>query len=310
MDVYRKSDAFEVVGIAEPDPKLRATAERQASYRDLTWMTVEQLLNQPGLQAVAVETEPRHLLGYAEQCVDAGMHVHLDKPAGESLMQFRRILDTAARRHLCLQMGYMYRYNPAVVLLKELVKKGVLGDPFEMHCVMSKVVDPASRKAHAEYPGGMMFELGCHMIDIVVDVLGVPDAVTAFHQHVGPAADALRDNMLGVFTYPRALATVKTSALEVDGFSRRHVVVCGTEGTMHLEPIDAPKSARLVLATERGKYRKGTQEIPIPPYQRYVGDAQDFASVIRGESMFAWSTVHDLAVQEAVLKASGCPTDR
>lgn len=310
MEVYRKSDDFEVVGIAEPNDKLRAAAERQPAFKGVPWLSVEQLLSTPGLQAVAIETEPRDLLKYAEMSVDAGKHVHLDKPAGESLMQFRRILDTAARSHLCLQMGYMYRYNPAVMLMKDLLRKGYLGEPFEVHCVMSKVVDPINRQRHGEYVGGMMFELGCHLIDIVVDVLGTPESVASFHQHAGPQQDPLEDNMLAVLSYPKALATVKSSGLEVDGGSRRHFVVCGTEGTVHIEPLDAPKTVRLTLSKERGIYRKGHQEVAVPSYERYAGDAADFAKVIRGEKMFDWSPMHDLAVQETVLKASGCPTDR
>ena len=116
--------------------------------------------------------------------------------------------------------------------------------------------------------------------------------------------------MLAVLSYPRALATVKSSGLEVDGGARRHFVVCGTEGTLHIEPLDATKSVRLTLSKERGKYKKGHQDVPVEPYERYVGDAADFAKVIRSEKMFDWSPMHDLAVQETVLKASGCPTDR
>ena len=73
-------------------------------------------LETPGLRAVLVETRVPDLLDNAEACVAAGMHVHIDKPAGESLPQFRRILDAAAREKLLVQMGYMFRYNPAVVL--------------------------------------------------------------------------------------------------------------------------------------------------------------------------------------------------
>ena len=310
LSTYRKSSDYDVVGIVEPDLKLRQQAESQSEFRDLPWMTVEQLLNVPDLQAVAIETEPRFLLSHAENCIDAGKHVHLDKPAGESLIQFRRILDAASRRHLCVQMGYMYRYNPAIVLMKDLVRKGILGEPFEMHCVMSKVVDSASRLKHAEYAGGMMFELGCHLIDVVVDVLGTPERVDPYYRHVGSDRDTLRDNMLAVFGYPKAIATVKSSAQEVDGGSRRHIVICGTEGTVHIQPLDSPKTVRMTLSKERGKYLKGQQEVAMPPFERYVGDAADFAKVIRAEKMFDWSPLHDLAVQETVLRASGCPIDQ
>ena len=137
-------------------------------------------------------------------------------------------------------MGYMYRYSPAVVLLRQMLARGWLGDPFEVHAVMSKVVAPAERRGLAEYPGGTMFELGCHLIDLVVGVLGKPQAVTPFVQHTAKADDGLADNMLAVFRYPSALASVKSSALEVEGGERRHLVVCGTEGTFHIQPLDNP----------------------------------------------------------------------
>lgn len=310
MDVFRNSTEFEVVGIVEPDPQLRKRAEAQSAYRDLPWMTVDQLLDVNGLQAVAIETRPGDLLNHAETCVQAGKHIHLDKPAGESLPQFRRILDTAMSKHLCVQMGYMYRYNPAVVLMKQLVKNGALGEPFEVHCVMSKVVDDVNRKEHGAYAGGMMFELGCHLIDVVVDLLGKPDRVTPFARHVSPQQDRLLDNMLAVLEYPRAIATVKSSGVEVDGGSRRQFTLCGTEGTLHIQPLDAPKVVKLVLSRERGKYQKGHQDVSVDPYQRYVADAAEFASVIRGEKVLGWTPMHDLAVQETVLRSSGCPTDK
>lgn len=309
LKTFRTSDEYEVVGIVEPDPQLKRLAEGQAAFRDLPWMTVEQLLNVPDLKAVAIETEPNQLLANAEVCVKAGKHVHIDKPAGESLPHFRRILDEAAGKHLCVQMGYMYRYNPAVVIMRDLLRKGFLGEAFEIHCAMSKVVETPARLKFAPYPGGMMFELGCHMIDIVVDLLGQPQTVTPYATHTGVQEDNLKDNMLAVFGYPKAIAGVRSSALEVDGFSRRHFVLCGTKGTVHIQPMDAPKILKLTLAKEQGKYQQGYQEIPLEPFKRYVADVADLAKIIRGEKAADWSIMHDLAVQETVLRASGCPTD-
>ena len=108
-------------------------------------MTEEQLLNTAGLQAVVVETRVEGLLKAGETCVNAGMHIHLDKPPGSSLTQFRRLLASADRQGLTVQMGYMYRYNPAVVMLRDLLQKGWLGEIFEVHAVMSKEVAPPTR---------------------------------------------------------------------------------------------------------------------------------------------------------------------
>ena len=102
MSVYRNSADYEVVGVAESDRELRKRFADHPAYRDLTWMTEEQLLNTLGLQVVGVETKVRDLLPTAKKCVAAGKHIHLDKPAGESLPEFKAILDEASRKHLAV----------------------------------------------------------------------------------------------------------------------------------------------------------------------------------------------------------------
>ena len=304
LSVYRDSPDYEVVGIVEPDNELRERASHQTPFRDLPWMTEEQLLNTPGLSAVMVETRVRDLLPTAERCIAAGKHIGLDKPAGESLSQYRKLLDSAEKQKLLVQMGYMYRYSPAVIILRQFLKDGWLGDVFEVHTVMSKVVPDSDRIGLAKYPGGIMFELGCHVIDLVISVLGKPDKIHAVPRHSGKQTDGLLDNMLAVFEYPKATASVKTSAEEVDGGSRRHFVVCGTSGTFHIQPLDSPV-IRLTLDRDRGDYKRGTHEISLPKFTRYIADAADMARILRGEKETDFSYSHDFTVQQSVLLASG-----
>src|SRR5262249_55437847 len=131
--------------------------------------------------------------------------------------------------------------------------------------------------------------------------------VTPYARHSSQRNDTLLDNTLAVFEYPRATASVRSTALEVDGFDRRHLVVCGTEGTIHIQPLDNP-SARITFLTAHGAYRRGYQDVSFPKFTRYAADAADMASVIRGEKSIDYTPQHDLAVQTAVLQASGLPT--
>ena len=254
------------------------------------------------------KTEVRQLVPTALTCVKAGKHIHLDKPAGNSLPKFRQVLDEASRKHLVVQMGYMYRYNPAIVLLRELLAKDWLGDVFEIHTVMSKQGGEAMRQEFAQFKGGTMFELGCHIIDLVHGVLGVPDNILALPRHSGNFNDDLQDNMLAVFEYPRATATIRTSLTEVEGFARRHFVVVGTKGTMHIQPLDNPK-AQLALSQPRGKYVKGYQELTFPRYSRYIADAADLAKIIRHEKDPDFGYEYDFQVQRSVLLASDMPIE-
>jgi predicted dehydrogenase len=158
----------------------------------------------------------------------------------------------------------------------------------------------------AEYRGGILFELGCHVLDLVIGLMGKPDQVTAFNQHASSIEDDLMDNMLAVLQYPRAIATIKSSAQEVEGFARRHLVVCGSGGTFHIQPLDNP-SARVALSKPRGPYKAGYQDVTFPKYTRYVADAADMARIIRGEKNSDFSYEHDLLVQRTLLEACQLP---
>ncbi len=308
LSVYRRSEDYEVVGLVEPDDGLRQGGEVEGSLPGPSVDDPRAVSQRAGTPGRAGGDPGARLARHGRGLRSAGLHVHLDKPAGESLAQYRRILEAASRTSLWVQMGYMYRYNPAVALLRDGLRRGWLGDVFEVHAVMSKVVERDERAVLAQYRGGIMFELGCHVIDLVVGVLGAPKKVTAHVRHSSKLDDTLVDNMLAVFDYPVATATVRSSALEVDGFERRHLVVCGTEGTFHIQPLDNP-SARVAFSTVRGLYRKGYQELSFPKFTRYVADAADMARVIRGEKAIDFTPQHDLAVQKAVLQASGLPAD-
>jgi predicted dehydrogenase len=287
LATLQRSSDFELVGVVEPDERLRRAASGRKDYQGVRWMTEEELLNTSGLKAVAVETEVKDLLATASRCVSAGMHLHLDKPAGESLAVYRRLLEDSTRRGLTVQMGYMFRYNRGFEFCFQAAREGWLGRIFSVETVIGKASPASERKKILPYRGGTMFELGCHVIDAVITLLGKPAEVSAHARHSGDFADDLLDNQLATLSYPHALATVRSSLVEVAGNVRRQFVVCGDAGTVDLRPLEPP-ALRLALAEPRGEFKKGYQDVKIPSLPRYAADFVDLARVIRGEKQFAW----------------------
>lgn len=307
--VRRLSDDWEVVGLVEPDSSRRKAAERIAAFRDVPLMTEEQLLNQPELEVVNVETEIDALTPTAHRCVQAGKHVHVDKPPGESLKAFHALWDTAVEKKVVVQVGYMFRHHPAIRFCLDAVRGGWLGEPFEVTAVIGKLISPEGRKELVPLRGGIMYELGCHLVDLAVAVLGKPDRVTAHVRRVRSDLDPLPDNQLAVLEYPKATATVRATAAEPHGGERRQLVVCGTEGVVEIHPLE-PAKVRLALEKPRDGFRAGYQDVPLPlPTGRYDGDFRELAAIVRGEKQVEFDRRHDLASMEAVLRGSGLPVD-
>ena len=147
--ILKFPETFEFVGIVEPDAQRRAAVRDTDAYREVPWLTESELLSTTGLQAVAVETDVPNLVPTAVRCLKAGVHIHLDKPAGESLDACKEMHAIAAERALTIQMGYMLRYNPAFQFAHRIIRDGWLGEITEINGMMGKYMNDGGR-----LPGG------------------------------------------------------------------------------------------------------------------------------------------------------------
>ncbi|MEM7143558.1 MAG: Gfo/Idh/MocA family oxidoreductase [Verrucomicrobiota bacterium] len=308
METMRgQADLFEVVGIVEADAGQRASVEGEKAYAGLNWMSEEELFAVPGIEAVAVETAVRDLVPTARRVVGAGLHVHLDKPAGDSMSAFRELLEAAEAKEVVVQLGYMLRYNPVFQLMYEAVAAGWIGEVMEIDCMMGKLAPEEMREELSEFSGGGMFELGGHLIDSIVYLMGKPEKVTPFLKRTMPERDEFADNGLAVLEWPKATAAVRVNMRDPFGFPRRRFQVAGVLGALEIMPMESGK-ATLSLKAAHGDYAEGVQAIQLAREGgRFDGEFRDFAAVIRGERSLAWVAAHDLAVHETLLRASGMP---
>lgn len=302
--VLRDSPDFDLVGVCEPSEALRQQHGGDPAYRDVRWLSIDEVLGNASIQLIAVESRVQENLSYARQAIEAGKHIHLDKPPGIDLERLRSLLSEADRRQLAVQMGYMWRYHPGIQAAMEAARKGWLGEVYLFRGIMSSDIARAVRPALALFPGGMMFELGCHLIDRMVDLLGRPSKVSSFLRHDSSHNDRLADHTLAVFEYERALAEIYSSAQQPAGNSHRLLEIQGTNGTVRLQPIEPP-SFMIDLKEAAGPYRAGPQKVGIDNKPRYVEDFREMAQVIRKERRASFSSEHDLIAHETLLRACG-----
>jgi len=293
------SGTYDLVGVVEPDLALRKRA------KGANFISLDQLMNTKGLEAVAIETRVKDLVTTALPVVEAGKHIHLDKPAGPALGPFKKLLGSAERQNLAVQMGYMLRYNPAFTFMFKAVREGWFGEIMEIDAMMGKKAGDGMRKELAEFRGGGFFELACHILDSVLYILGKPQTVHGFNLRTHEkAGDQFADNQLAVLKFDKATACLRCNHNDPFGFPRRQFNIAGTRGGMEIQQLE---SGRFILNLDqaRGKFKKGTQTVQLKGGRRYAAEFADLAKVIRGEKKLAWSYKHDLAVHETLLKICG-----
>ncbi len=303
------SSEVEAVGIWEPDALARVDAQRRAAFADARWCeSVDEVLGDPSVIAVAVEGRNDESLAMARAALAAGKHLWLDKPAGDDWPGFQALIADARERNLLVQMGYMFRYQPGFRQVAKWAKAGLLGEIFSVRAHMSTWIDLGAREAQSRHRGGILYDLAGHMLDQIVWLLGRPTRVTAFLRNdATPELPAYADNTLGVFEFDRALAIVEIAAMEPRPTARRFEVY-GTGGSAIIEPFDPGRTLRLALSEPSSEYTAGEHLIELPLVSRqelYERELAAFVAALREERPSDRSPEHELLVQETLLRATG-----
>ena len=305
LQAMRRNPDFELVSVAEPDPATRAKHASSKDLEGLRWVSAEELLADPSLDLIVFEGEVKDALPMGRRVLEAGKHLHLEKPPTSKLEPFRDLVNLARDRKRLLQLGYLWRYHAGAEAALEAHKKGWLGEVNMIRAIVDSDRDPAQRAVEARYPGGSMFELGGHMIDRVVAHLGRPSAVRHWLRHDTKIADKLADNTMAVFEYPSALVSIVSSAKAAVSDRHRSFEVIGTDGSVMIEPMEPSPVLLVHMREARGPYKKGSQEIRLPAQPRFVRDFEELGKAIKSGTGLRYSYDHELLLHESLLRASG-----
>ena len=308
MKTVRKfPERFEVIGYAESNERWIEKRGHIAAYEGLPRMTEEEILEK--CDAVLVETDVWNLTQTAQKCIDAGKHIHMDKPASGTLEEYKHLLDTAKAKNLIIQLGYMYRYNPAVQEVLRRFAEGRFGEIHTIHAEMNTGHREKYRKWLCNFGGGIMYILGSHMIDLIVYMLGKPQKVHSFMKHSGFDGIDLEDNNFAILEYDKALARVGISSLEVNGVFRRQFVVAGQDATACILPMEDPVTMTWAeksnVTTAFADCKEFVDVKDLPDGCRYDDMMLDFYDYIMGTKENPFTYEHEYIVQEVLSEVVG-----
>lgn len=298
--VLQQSADWDFVGVAEDDPKIL----QRYTEIGIRKTGLEEILGDASIKVVAVESAVRDHQKHARLALEAGKHVHVEKPPADSLDGMRQLVKLAKEKGRLLQSGYMWRYHPGMNAVLEAVRNGWLGEVYLVRGQINTLIEPRRRPEWGEFSGGHMFELCAHLIDVTARMMGRPSKVTPFLRHDASLDDKLKDNTVAVFEYPKAMAIIHGATMQPGSGGHRMFEVQGTNGSATVRPIEPP-GLTIELAQAAGPYKKGKNQLPMPEYKRYVDDLAELAAAVRGQKKLMVNLEQEMLVQETLLRASG-----
>lgn len=174
-----RAAAMPVAAICDMDPTpARALAEQYgipAVYSD--W---REMLAKEHLDAISVCVPNRHHHDITVAALDAGAHVICEKPLGASLAEAQAMFAAAARSGRILMAGQSWRFGAAATAIKRVAAAGELGEVYYAEATaLRRMGIPAWGTFHqaALAVGGALLDIGVHMLDLAVWLMGNPKPV-------------------------------------------------------------------------------------------------------------------------------------
>lgn len=106
--------------------KLKGISRRYPTVNTTT--NYQELLNDPELQAIVIATPVRTHFRLAQQALESGKHVLVEKPMCMSSSECEALVALAQERKLVLMVDHTFAYHGAVKRIKDEIEKGELGD--------------------------------------------------------------------------------------------------------------------------------------------------------------------------------------
>lgn len=212
--VYRDLPDVALVGVADTDPE---AAERAAEEYGTRALPTEMLLATVDVVSIAVPTQAHADL--VAQCIDAGVHVLVEKPFVTDLERGRELAARAESADLTLQVGHIERFNPAIRTLTDIV------DDVDVIAIDAERLGPPIDRSLGT---SVVFDLMIHDIDVaraLLDTEIVSVAATGTRDgEYASASCVCDDDVVATFTASRVTQqkvrrlgiTAKDCRIEVD----------------------------------------------------------------------------------------------
>ncbi len=163
---YYKNPGYQLVGLVD-----RSTEKKEALAAELggvAWFnTLSEALSRANPDAAAVCTYPDSHKQYVIACLEAGLHVFVEKPLAETVADAEELVLMADRLKKKVVVGYILRHHPAWEKFISIAR--TLGKPLVMRMNLNQQSSGAEWSVHKQLMRSMspIVDCGVHYVDVM-----------------------------------------------------------------------------------------------------------------------------------------------
>lgn len=174
---FRACPDVELVALSGRDPARAGEVADRVGIPHV-FSSVAEMVDGVELDAVSVVSADDHHAEDAGAVIGAGVHVLCEKPLAVTYASARELAEAGVASGVLTKVGFVMRYAPAVMRLKELIDGGDLGTPHLLQAFQQngQFIEPTTPMHWKMLPqrtgGGAVVEYGIHTLDLARWLLG------------------------------------------------------------------------------------------------------------------------------------------
>jgi len=232
-------DGLELAGIVERHGD--QAAQRYPGIK--IFRSLEDLLADTSINLVVVATPSGTHFEVAKQVIDAGRNMVVDKPVSVTSAEIAKLIALARAKARFLIPFHNRRWDGDFLTVQKLLHEHQLGRIVHIESRFDRWNPGATRRPWKDDPsqgGGVLLDLGTHLVDQALVLCGKPLAVGAevLRERDGEGSD---DAFTVRLRYDRCIVTLGANALSSPAGARFHVR--GTRGNFRKEGLDPQEAA-------------------------------------------------------------------
>jgi predicted dehydrogenase len=238
------SDDFELTHVLQ-----RSSKDALKQHPKVTVVSTPQELFSSDVELVIVTTPPESHYELVRDALVLGKHVVCEKPFTATLAQAENLVKIAKTSRGILSVYHNRRWDGDLLTVKMLMEKNVLGRVVNFESRMDRykpyrqVTGSRAWKEQDSTAGGLLYDLGSHLVDQVLHIFGKPSSIHANILHQRDRTSVSNDFFSITMDYsPEGpLVHVQAGSLVRDGFSPRFRID-GTLGSFTKFGVDVQEA--------------------------------------------------------------------
>jgi len=218
--------------------------------------------------------------------IKENVYIFIEKPIAHNLVKLKNFIKKAEEISLKkIYVGYQYRFNPAVIYLKNLINKNILGNIISIRCINGEHLpswhpyeDYRNSYAANKNLGGGALLTQIHDFDYIYWLFGMPEYISCFGGKISDLDINVEDAIQVAMQFKKKFPlTLNLNYLEQP--ANRSISIIGDKGSIFCNLINNTLSLKLI--------NKKIKKINFTNYSRndmFIDELKDFINFSKGKS--------------------------